>query len=255
VVTQAPTQGYYSLLRWRPDIARDEPRNIAVILVDEHRGLAAFRPGPVSVMSSKLHEQGLLDAALVALQERVESDDVSLDQLRELSAGLESSLLVTDPQPVAVHDADDTLTALYRTFVAARTGRSPGQTKGAVLDRVVSKLRGSGWTVERAAYLDDFLFDVVITDAPGHADAPRVISVLSFASSRKDWSPIEKDAGHFLYAREQLGLPASAVLQEPAQGASDAREHFERVQRWMTDASVRITDPNELVSDPGLALF
>lgn len=241
-------RGYFSLLRWRPDVTRDEPRNIGVVLADEAGRVAKLRPIPVSAFSSKLHEQGLLDAVLLSWTRKLEEQAFSIDQMRELSASLSGPLLVTEPKPVAVGDFDATLRALYKAFVAVRTGRGGrAATKGAVLDRVVTSLRKGGWNVRRGAYLDDFIFDVVVDGAP-QPGAPRVVSVLSFASPRRDWIAVEKDAGHFLFGRNALNVDALAVVQRPTDSTPGAREPFERVNRWLQDAHVTIADPDAVAN-------
>ena len=154
VVAAGAEQGYFSVLRWRPDVTRDEPRNIAIILAGDAGQFAAVRPIPVSSFSPKLHEQGLLDAVLVSLKQKVEEGPFSVEEIRELATSLSGPLLVTEPRPVAVHDVDATLRALYRAFVAVRSGRGRGgQTKGLVLDKVVNSFRRAGWAVRRGAYI------------------------------------------------------------------------------------------------------
>ena len=251
-MTPEPQQGYFSLLRWRPDVARDEPRNIAVLLADAEGRFAGMRPVPVSAISEKLHEQGLVDALLVGLKSRVEDSHFTLDELHELHGSLSGALIATEPRPVAVRDVEETIKALYRAFLAVRTGRSRGQTKGVVLDRVVNDLRRSGWEVRRGAYIDDFIFDVVIDEAPVHA--PNVVSVFSFATHRKDWITVEKDAGHFLFARNALRVDAAAVVQGPTESSSAAREPFERVHRWLEGAEVPVTDASNLIKGDSIAI-
>ncbi len=256
MVTKAASQGYFSLLRWCPDIARDEPRNIAVVLLAPEGGYAGLRPIPVSSFSSKLHEQGLLDASLVALSAQLARPEFGVDLLHELHNSLSSSLRLTEPKPVAVNteNAADTLNALYRSFVAARSRGSRGLTKGVVLDKVVNGLRQSGWSVKRGAYIEDIIFDVVVDSGPAGAVAGGAMSVFSFAAPRKDWAPIEKDAGHFLFGVQRLGVPAWAVVQPPTDKAPGAQEHFVRVNRWLTSADVRVTHPDTLTMQEELAL-
>jgi hypothetical protein len=55
-------------------------------------------------------------------------------------------------------------------------------------------MRRNGWKLRRGAYLDDFIFDLIV-DKP----EPRVCDVLSFASGAQNLVPVERDAGHFLY--------------------------------------------------------
>ena len=242
VTETEPRQGFYSLVRWRADIARDEERNIGVLVVDPQQG-GYLRPLPISSLSSKLRDQGILDAALSSLREQVEALAFDLNELRGLHEAYTRSLLVSEPQPVAVRDLEETVKALYRAFVAVRaTGRSRTVTKGVLTDRIVDALRGADWTVKRGAYKDDFIFDVVVESAPGK-DAPDVMGILSYDAPRKDWSPIEKDAGHFICGVQMLGLEGTATILHPSQDASsDAKRSHDRVLRMLDHADVPIAD-------------
>jgi hypothetical protein len=235
-------RGFYSIVRWRTDVARDEARNIAVVLADADGAFSKLRSAPLSVVSPRLHEQGLLDAMLVGLERRLDEDGepFTADQLYKLHQDLHHSVYVTEPKPVAVGDPDAVLTALYRAFVATRGGGRRGQTKGMVLDKVVSALRTRGMTVRRGAYVEDFIFDVIIDEA----DRYTPVEVLSFAAPRKDWSLLEKDAGHFLFALDQLSVPGAAVVQPPPPDLETAVEPYARVRRWFDAADVPVSDPD-----------
>src|SRR5438128_197075 len=96
----APSQGYFSLVRWASDPTRAEARNVAVLLVDPSSGFAGVRSAPVSSISPRLHEQGLLDAVLVQLEHRfAQTEEPGVGLLDELHRSLERSLVVTAPQP------------------------------------------------------------------------------------------------------------------------------------------------------------
>lgn len=47
MVAAVVEQGYYSILRWRNDVMRDEARNVAVVLVDEEGQFGGFRHAPL----------------------------------------------------------------------------------------------------------------------------------------------------------------------------------------------------------------
>jgi len=238
-------RGYYSLLRWRTDAIRDEARNVGVIVVEERGAASGFKPAPISSISSRLREQGLLDAALQGLENQVvRSQSFTVERLSALHEQLGGSLVITEPQPVALTDDVETATtALYRALVAPRMGRSSRQTKSVVLDKVISGLRKSGFTVNRGSYVQDFIFDAVLESQSGHS----VMEVLSFAAPRKDWAPIERDAGHFLFAINELSLPASAVLAPPREdSASSASEHYAKVMRWLERHDVPFATTTDL---------
>jgi hypothetical protein len=64
------------------------------------------------------------------------------------------------------------------------------------------------------------------------------------AAPRKDWTPVERDAGHFLYAGDRLDLEGRAIVQAPAGGESvDA---YDRVLRWFEQEDVRTLAVEEL---------
>lgn len=250
MVTAEPRQGFFSLVRWRADAARDEERNIGILLVDPESGSGALRPLPPSSFSSKLREQGILDAAVTALRERVEGQSFDVGALEEMHASFQRSLLITAPKPVAVTDTKATLLALYRAFVKGPPAGPRGIGKAAVMDQVAEYLRGEGWRLKRSEYIRDFIFDLVVEDAPLQ-DSPKVMSVLSFGGNRKDWSPIEKDAGHFLCGVYQLDVPGKAAIVPPSvDSSSDAKRAHDRVLHMLDRADVGTADVSVLLGQP-----
>jgi hypothetical protein len=245
-----PQQGWFSVLRWRSDAARDEARNVALLLVDEKGGFNAFKAAPLSQISNRLHDQGLLDAALVSLERQFDADRAfTLERLTSMHERLHNSIYLTKPKPIAVKDPDEAAVALYRALIARRSGGS-SNTKSALLDRVVSAYRRQGIDVSRGAYIDDFIFDAVLRRGENRFG----LEVLSFASPRKDWTPIERDAGHFLFALRELDLPGTAIVQEPNQSVSQtAADSYQRVMRWFKRAEISVARPNEVL-DPVLEL-
>jgi hypothetical protein len=176
------------------------------------------------------------------LQERFD-EGFRLADLKELHRSLQRSLIVTEPKPVAVPNPDEALAGLFRAYVAARSGGQRALTKPVVLDRVVAQLRRHGVRARRGAYIDDFIFDVVIEET---GDRPPVLGVLLFAAPRKDWTPIERDAGHFLYALRRLDIPGRAVVQPPPPG-NGAAQSYDRVLRWLNDERVQVVELDQLV--------
>lgn len=131
----------------------------------------------------------------------------------------------------------------YRAYVAPRSaGRT--MTKGVVLDKVVNTLRRRGLDVKRGIYIEDFIFDAVV-EMPRRRTS--VIEVLSFASGQKNWAPVEHDAGHFLYAIQELLLPGIAVVQPPSESKRNgAATSHQRVNRWMHKAKIPTVDPQPI---------
>jgi hypothetical protein len=189
-----------------------------------------------------------------AASQQAERTAVVIEQLFErhhlgdLHRSFQRSIVVTEPQAVAVLDGEETLAALYRAYVAPRARGSRSPTKGVVLDRVVAALRSRGAQAHRGAYIDDFIFDVVV-DKPARPD---VYGVLSFAAPRKDWTAVERDAGHFLYALKHVDVTAKAVVEPPADG-NGATTSYRRVVRWLEQEHVSALRADELV-DSQLAI-
>lgn len=246
----SPERGYFSVVRWCPDAMRDEARNIAVVLVDAEGQYGGVKTAPPSALSQDLRQQGLLDAVLHGLEVQFESQGKpDLEFLRRLSSGLDKSLQVTSPKPTAVPDVQLTLQALYKGYVAPAMARR-GTTKAVVIDRVVNGLRRRGFSVRRGEYISDFFFDALV-DVEGTTMA---FDVLSFVGTKKEWTPMERDAGHFLYGLGRLHVPGRAVVQPPGEASSVAAETaWARVCRWFENADVPVLDPREVV-DPNLEL-
>jgi hypothetical protein len=243
-VASAARRGYFSILRWRTDATRDEARNVAVILVDAEGEFSRVKAAPLSRISSRLHDQGILDAMLVELHKRLAQDNRrALAMLKDLHESLQRSLYVTEPKPTAVPDVDAVLNAIYKAYVAPRGGGARVLTKAKVLDSVVDMLRRRGLEVKRGHYLGDFIFDIVIEDV----QQPSVMEVLSFATATRNWTPVEHDAGHFLYALQHVNRRGLAIIQPPS-AASDpgATPACERVKRWFEDAQVDTFEPEEM---------
>lgn len=235
-------EGYFSVLRWRNDATRDEARNVAVILVEEKGRFGGLRAAPLSRVSPRLHDQGLLDAMLVGLEKRFAAlSKPNLAALQSMRQELQHSLYLTDPKPVLVPDTDATLSALFRAYVAPPAGGSRTPTKGIVLDRVVRTLRKQGYELRRSQYVKGFMFDLVF-------DSPKRIvgEVLSFATGATNWLPVENDAGHFLYGLRRLNSQGLAVVQPPADGNQTAIKSHQRVIGWLQDEKVRSIEPEEL---------
>jgi hypothetical protein len=255
-MAQVMTQrGYFSVLRWRSDVGRDEAKNLAILLVDPEGQWGGMRAAPLSAISSRLKDQGILDSMLVGLSKQFESEDKpDLTRLQSLRETLQHSIYLTEPKPTAVADVNEALHALYRAFIAPKAGGARVITKGVVLDRVVETLRKRGFSVNRGHYVEDFLFDAVVKEGPRQPAS--ALEVLSFATAAKEWTGAEHDAGHFLYAVEQVRLQPLAVVQPPdrERSADTAAVSFKRVMRWFDKAGVRTVEPSEL-ADPQLALI
>jgi hypothetical protein len=240
-------RAFFSVLRWRTDPTRDEARNVAVVLVNEDGTLGGVRSAPLSQVSSRLHDQGLLDATLVALERRFDGESKpTLSDLDAMRLQLQRSLYLTEPQPVAVSDVDATLDALYRAYAAPRNAGSKVATKGHLLDQTVVALRRRGWMLKRGEYVGSFIFDLVAA-----SPEPLLIECLSFASGAASLVSVEQDAGHFLYGLRRLSLKGLAIVQEPpADARQSAVDSFNRVRSWLADDDVNVMNPSDIAWRP-----
>lgn len=247
MVPDVSATGYYSLLRWQSDPSRGESRNVAIVLVDASGHTAGMKAAPVSAISPRLHEQGLLDGILVGLETRLlERPRTAVADLEHMSALLTRSVSISGPTPVIVGDFDATLATLYRALVSKPGGGSKVATKAVVLDKVVRALRSAGRQVKRSHYVGDFLIDLVIDDPKAALG-----EVLSFASVNKNTVPIENDACHYLYALERIGQPGFAIVEPPVDDApKPVSETYARVLRWLDEAAVPVRMADEITAKP-----
>lgn len=245
MVTDVMQQGYFSVVRWRSDVTRDEHRNIAVILVQRDGKFGGIRYAPMSTISPRLREQGLLEAMLVGLEGQFTHDvKPDLGTLNKMRESLERSIYITEPEPVAVSDVDSVLNALYRAHVSPRIGGTRTLTKHVLLDRVINTLRHHGLPVQRGDYVGDFLFDIAIRPTTGQ---PVVLEVLSFAAPRQDWTPVEYNAGHFLYALSRVEASGAGLIKPPSDmSRQNAVSSYGRVRRWFNATGVPTIEPDDL---------
>jgi len=238
-------QGYYSILRWRTDVARDESKNVAILLVDAEGMYGGIRYAPVSSISSRLHDQGLLDQMIVNLARQFEgANKPTVQTLRELSHSLSHSLYLTEPLPTALPNPDGVLKALYSAYVSPRGGGGQPLSKGKILDRVISALRRQGRSVSRGQYIGDFIFDVTIEDE----SRASVMGILSFAAAPRNLINVEYEAGHFLYGLDRVDRTGIAVMQKPPDARPEASASYLRVENWMNERNVQVLTPDEVAA-------
>src|SRR6266571_1512542 len=93
---------FYSLIRYIPDPARNEPRNAAVVLSDAG-DFVGMRFAPISRLSPKLAEQGILDGILSNVETCLLARRmITKDDLIALDRSWSSSLEITSPEPVSL---------------------------------------------------------------------------------------------------------------------------------------------------------
>lgn len=224
---------------------RTDGRSVAVALVAEDGGFGAVKHLPPSQLAERLRERGIVDAALVSLARVVAGGPDAIERLEAIRSRGMGGLTIGEPLSTDLGGAPDTvLSALFHALVARPTSRRSGRTKGEVLDRTVATFRRVGAPVRVGKYVGDFLMDAVVEPA----DRPElVVLAQSFEGFRKNWGPVEHEAGHFLYAVERMQRKGVCVLQPPVRGDETAMAAFARVSRWCSDSGV------EVASTPNLA--
>lgn len=238
-------RGYSSLLRWRADPLRDEAKNVAVILVDAEGEFGKIKWVPIYKISSKLHDQGILDSIVEGLRQKVDAPNrMTLSELQSIQQSLNDSLILTVPEPVLVRDPEKTIDALFKAYLWTPSGGSSKADKGYILERLIKTYRDHGVTVARGHYVGDYIFDAVIQ---GTKQPRYVADVLTFMKPKKKWEQEEYEAGHFLYAKNQLKVEGFAVVQPPDDSALDqTRKAYLRVSRWFRAEGVKVLRPDQL---------
>lgn len=242
-------QGYFSILRFRRDATRDEARNLGVILVDDEGEFGGIRAVSAGSLGPALQRQGILDSLVHGLQDRFQDPDAKPDlrMLMELSNRFGESIVITQPQRVAVSEnPDEALQALYRTYVQPAGGGSGGLSKSQLARKMVAALEIRGWTTERRYRLNGFVFDIVATS---ESEKRLALEVLSFATRNKDPLPTEHDAAHFLFAAQQTSVSSLAIVAPPNEVTTiPMAESHDRVMKWIREAEVTAIRPEDLPS-------
>jgi hypothetical protein len=244
MATNIAQNAYFSLLRWRRDATRDEAKNIAVLLFSEDGTMGGFKAAPASSVGKALKEQGILGELLTGLETQFSGEmKPTLGDVQRMHESLQDSLVMTEPKETAVPDEEKTLTALYRAYVSPVGGGGRAITKGIAKNRFISSLQARGVQYELEKRIETFAFDLALFDG-----GTRVVTdVLSFATPAHDWSPVEHDAGHFLYAKERVGLPAFAVVQPPTEiSHPNAVTAHGRILGWLDEAKIPVIAPDTL---------
>lgn len=237
-------RGSYSVIRFTRDIARNESRNIGVLLVAPDAGFAAMRCLPPASVSKTLAEQGLLTGVLDQLREHLVASPTQ-PVLEAIGSRLNLSLSVTDPLPTATADHPRLLLdSLYANLVAPKSHVAAGYTKGHMIDRLARWTRQQGQEIELAAQVDDYTFDAVLR----LPSAPVAFGVTSLAARHLDQHRIEQEATHFLFGTQRVhAAQFVGLLQPPPAGAEPStRRLYARLVSWHDEAGVPVITPREL---------
>ena len=236
------TRGYYAIVRYMADVARGEPRNLAVMLLDvdgQYRGMRSLRPGS---LSRNVEEHGIVARVLESMNIRFSGVN-SLENMRELVEVTSGhSIYVTEPIPVlARQPADSVLDGLYAILVAPRSHPAVGFTKGHILDRLSRWAKTRDGRLEIGAHHDGYPFDGLLRQ---HAEVLCAMHVISFAARNIDQRRLEQDAAGFLFASPRISAQGVGVIQAAPSTATEAiRELEDKVVGWFNDAGVITTSP------------
>lgn len=114
-------QGYFSVIRWRPDVTRDECRNLGVILVDQYGANGGVRWLTKSGLPSQVRGQGIVEQWLNTIHERAIGDQrMTITELEHLSQTLDRSLLLTFPKRTAILEGkwEQALEQLWKSYAS-----------------------------------------------------------------------------------------------------------------------------------------
>jgi hypothetical protein len=120
------TKGYFSLVQYSPDIARQEAANVGVVLFcpdphfirakvsDSIRRIRRFFGDDVA----GYHQLNAMKDALVKRMEIEKDQFTTLEDLQQFVATRGNNILLTQPKPIMVTDPEKDLTALFEELVA-----------------------------------------------------------------------------------------------------------------------------------------
>ena len=241
------TRGYYAIVRYVADVARGEPRNLAVMLLDvdgHYRGMRSLRPGS---LSRSVGEHGIVARALESINVRFASVN-GLEEMHELVATASGhSIYVTEPTPVLARRAGDSvLDGLYSVLVAPRSHPAVGFTKGHILDRLSRWAKARDGRLDIGAHHEGYPVDGILSH---HTEILCAMHVVSFAARQIDQRRLEQDAASFLFASPRLSARGVGVIQPaPPTATDDIRVLQDKVAGWFKDAGVSTTSPAGLRS-------
>jgi hypothetical protein len=96
-------QGYASIVKWCPDLVRDECRNIGVILIDAEGTAGGIRHLSTSFLPESVRKGGIVPDLLGGLHLRFDKGErPTLSELETMSNNLRSHIRITPPKPIAV---------------------------------------------------------------------------------------------------------------------------------------------------------
>ena len=131
-----PTKGYYSILQFVPDLERAEGANIGVVLfcpaIKFIKARTARGNDRVRRIfgNSDIQDLARLNILKQSFEERIELESdriLSAEDFRQFIDSRANQLLLTEPRPVKVFDAEAELENLYSMLVGGRH-RNAGKT-------------------------------------------------------------------------------------------------------------------------------
>lgn len=231
-------QGYFSVIRWCPSVAREEYHNIGIVLVDEEGHVAQVRYVPPSAMPASIAKPGIVTNWLSALQTRFQGERVGRHGLERLSEGLYRSIQVTPPRPTAVLGGD--WSAAFERLWTAYARPTPRPAAGnlrAVFERRWREL------IRNNVIAQDYAFEATASGQPrsvqffANSGANVALDTLDLALKRASaiQDRADAEAMKILDIRQKNGavrfvtycvFPAEPALDEARQGAIRVLNHY-----------------------------
>lgn len=224
-----------------------------MILVSPEAHWSGMRQAPPSALPAAVQARGTAAAVLSELWRRFSDPDTgTLDALIAAHERLDMSLVVTEPELVAVAEPGADLAALYRAYVAAPgRARSGHRTKAVLIGRAAREFDRRGIDYDLEPRINGFLFDGVVKNGQDRL----VFEVVTFATGRTGtWRPIEAEVGNFLFACRHVAIPGLMSIEPPVALTSEAGAAFDRVTHWAAAEQIQTCRPDELPDRAAAAL-
>ncbi len=256
-MTTRTAQGQFSIVRWVPNLGREEFRNIGVILADQRGECVGARWLPANrFLSRRAATRGII----LLWQDALEAELKSRCNLCELAERHHGTLDITPPRPIAIPSADPSgiLDVLYSSYIRPSGRRFRRSVLGsrsfstnsrpAVIRRIAEYLASNHpeWSTHVRYPVGGWHFDVVSR----HADSIRlVVGVLLFNAPRFAAVRTEDALGKFLWGVSKLTLShvARACLTPPSAEASDeVRKAYQQARAALQGENIRFGTPDDL---------
>jgi len=253
-----PTKGYYSILQFVPDLERAEGANIGVLLFCPETNFLKIKTANGNDRARRLfgHDEQLdlirLNAFKESFEERVFLERkriITIDDFKHFIDTRANQLLLTQPHPVKVYDAETELQRLFQTLVGGRH-RSAQRTRN-VREGINKKFddlliqRGINDKVRRNVTVEIPLLDRVLTFPFAYQNGrPNLVQTVVFDSSKK--VNINQACQLAVEGKDLQERPENYQLNVLASLNQDEPESREHVQAVLDKFDVSLHTTNEI---------